>query len=84
MMHMLHFARARNYVLARPWRESPVTAANPKKLQFVFSVNREFFDPQEAGTGRRAPVVDDNSGSEPPAESASAADAAGDKATAAH
>jgi hypothetical protein len=40
---MLRFARDRGLVSANVWKESPVTAKNPKRLQFRFQVNADSF-----------------------------------------
>jgi hypothetical protein len=43
LVRMIHFARARNLVKGHVWRESPVTASNPKRLHFRFELNRDNF-----------------------------------------
>ena len=40
---LLRFARKRELVSANVWKESPVTAKNPKRLHFRFQVNAPNF-----------------------------------------
>jgi hypothetical protein len=39
----LHFARMRALVTSGVWKESPVTASNPKRLHFRFALNHDNF-----------------------------------------
>jgi len=48
LQSLLQWARRRDVVAASVWKESPVTAKNPKRLHFRFHINAQTWAPYAA------------------------------------